>query len=99
MEKEETKSEKNTQVVRISKQAYAKIKKIKGKTTFVDFIDSSVDTLESLAQQDPIYIVGEQVYANLKEARGQAIQDAARANLSDWELPLIAVILGKDNGN
>lgn len=91
--------ESNTVVVRIYKETHARLKAIKGDQTFVEFLNDAVDTIEMLATRSPIYIVGDKVFEKLPEARGEAIQDAARLNKHDWDLPYIAVILGQDIGN
>ena len=85
-------------VVRIAKKDHKRAKAIKGKQTFVEFFSSSLDTIECLADREPLYIVGDKVFQSLPLARGEAIKRAAEANLTDWELPYIAVILGQDTG-
>lgn len=87
-----------TNVVRISTQAYDRIKLMRGKETLINFIDNAVDTLELLTSHNPIYIVGAETYTDIKEARGKAIMEAAKARKAELELPYIAVILGQDTG-
>lgn len=89
----------NTIVVRIHKETHARMKAIKGKQHFTDFLSAAIDTIEMLATHTPVYLVGDRVFEDLPTARGEAIQEAARGNKSSWDLPYIAVVLGQDAGN
>ncbi len=88
----------NTKVIRIRLDTYKKIKKLQHDESLVNFITNAVETVEMLTKHEPIYVVGNINYTDIREARGQAILESAKAGKAELSLPYIAVILGQDNG-
>lgn len=76
----------------------ARLKEDNSKETFISLLNKMVDSFELLAENRPVYKVGNSFYERLSEARGEAIIQAARENLTEITWPEVAIIIGKDDG-
>lgn len=93
------KKESLNNIMKLKKPIHKRLKKAKDArgTTYNELVDSLLDTLEVLEQQDPLFIVGKQVYTDVADARGVAIMQAVKEK-REPQMPEIAYVLGRDDG-
>ena len=92
-----------TQVIRISVEAYKKLKEIskteskeKGKNVpMIDIFDRMIETVEMLASGTPVYLAEDKVFFTLPEARGFSILQSV-VSRKPVQNAKIAVIIGED---
>lgn len=84
-------------VIRVHKHTYEFIKMLKGNMTFDSFILNAVSFTDQMAKQSKLYAVGDRLFEDLLDARGESILTAAKLKVPP-KLPSICVIIGQDNG-
>ncbi len=78
------------------KEAYAKKNRLK-RVTYDSFMHEFLLAAQALLAGSECYLVGNKVYDDLAEARGQAIMSAVEAKQPPVP-PVVCVKLGEDNG-
>lgn len=94
----ETKRKYPGRVVRISDECYKRLKEMvkANKCTYSDMVDKLLSIEELLSDKKPMYCVNNMVTNDLSEARGYAIQIAAKEK-KPVKWPLIVIPLGTDS--
>ena len=97
---------KQTRIMRISAENYARITELRTgygrrhkikRVTYDMILDELVRVAEALASGEEIYLVGDRAYEDLPEARGEALMKAVRERRPP-NLPIVCVKLGEDQG-
>lgn len=92
-------------VIRISAENHDRLREIMvnlratqgKKLTKNQLVEMMLDSLHQIQNSEMIYIVGDKVYREISDARGQAIMDAVKSKeVPSW--PEIAIIIGSDDG-
>lgn len=85
--------------MKLSNPVHSRLNKVRKlrKTTYNDLITSLLNLLEEMEEQEPLYAVGDKLYNNLAEARGEAILVSVKKKKSP-EFPIVLYAIGKDEG-
>lgn len=93
----ETKKQAKSRIMRVNAKTYDLVKELKGERTYSDFITQTVAAFQQLGEAEEFYRVGDRVYTDLAEARGEALMEAVKAGQAP-ELPEILIAVGQDAG-
>lgn len=89
---------KHSRIMRVETGVYNRIKDLKEKSTFSDYLTMMLDLTEAYLNNPEYYLVEDRTYTDLAEARGQSLLKAVKANKPP-ELPKILLLVGEDTGN
>ena len=83
-------------VIRINNETYQRLKSIKKEhMSFNDIINASLDVSMNALDSKPLFLVGEKLYNDILDARGEAISIAAQTK-SKMIKPKILIEIGED---
>jgi hypothetical protein len=90
-------NEKKDVVIRISRDNHKRLKALLGGGTINELMEKLLDSMESVSDGELIYVVGNQTFKDIAEARGEAIVRAVKdKSIPMW--PKVAVVVGSDEG-